>query len=347
MKTVEMSVIIPVYNAQEYLRHLLFDIQRQKGIDFEVILIDDGSSDNSFKICKEFAVKDSRFHYYRQQNKGVSAARNKGIEKAKGDYIIFLDSDDRIPEDSFRKLLDPMKSYPKIDLVIGKYKAVGDFKKDEELFWQSDVLGRKHYEEMLLDCISAAISFYYGCVWNKLYRKSIIIENQIRFDEKLKWCEDFIFNMGYFQYVQFCYYLTDVIYHYCYRSGSASTQDEIIDDRMDFLRYQYLMNLNKKIKDTAVRELYKRKVKLFLIHRMHGVLSEKAKKWSIFNQKGYQEWKDYFYTTGDVSLWKEKNIVSELTAAEKVTRMMIRLKLYHFTYIYYVIKSRMKKRSSK
>lgn len=342
METVLLSVIVPVYNAQDYLKNLLSDIQKQQNTNFEVILIDDGSIDGSRDICEEYVKNDSRFHYSYQQNQGVSAARNNGIKKAKGEYIIFLDSDDRIPQNCFKKFLEPFETKNDLDLVIGKYQSIGDVQTDRELYCQSALSGKKKYEDMVWDCISLAISFYYGAVWNKVYRKDIIDSNQIWFDESLQWCEDFIFNINYFQHVRFCYYLNESIYYYCYRSDSTLSREGIIDDRLDFVRYRYLSCLKEEIEGNLAKEKYQKKVDMFLIDRIHGILSDKAKKWKILDKSGYAQLKKYLLTEESVFVWKQKSIFINLSVAEKIVWILMKIKLFYLIYLYYIIKNRAK-----
>lgn len=94
----KVSVIVPIYNVKQYLKAMLDSVSEQKFEEFEVLLIDDGSSDGSAEIAKAYAAKDKRYRYIRQENAGVSAARNRGIEEAKGDYLAFYDADDIVPE---------------------------------------------------------------------------------------------------------------------------------------------------------------------------------------------------------------------------------------------------------
>lgn len=94
-----ISVIIPVYNTESYVRVCLESLVEQTYTNFEVIMIDDGSTDNSGEICQEYTERDSRFHYYRKENGGVSSARNLGIEYSRGNYLTFVDSDDWVEED--------------------------------------------------------------------------------------------------------------------------------------------------------------------------------------------------------------------------------------------------------
>ena len=101
MKHMDMiSVTVPVYNAEEWLRDALASLQAQTHSDFEVVLVDDGSNDGSPDICQEFCERDPRFRLIRQANAGVSAARNRGIEESRGEWIAFMDADDVMPPDA-------------------------------------------------------------------------------------------------------------------------------------------------------------------------------------------------------------------------------------------------------
>lgn len=344
METVLFSIIIPIYNAQNYLEDLLQDIQRQGVHEFEVLMIDDGSVDGSSEICRRHTVLDTRFRYFRQENQGVSAARNRGIELSRGKYLLFLDADDRIPEDTFIQYMKKLVENPEIDLVIGKYQTIGDFSdQNSSLFWQSDLSGKKKYLELLSDCLNGADTFYYGAVWNKVFRRDIIQEYQIQFDETMKWSEDFDFCVRYFRYVRYCYYLKSITYCYYRRPGSALSQDGIIDDRIDFLRYRLLSAMTEEIEDDKQREIYQKKTDLFLICRVHGVMSTKAKNWKMLDRHSYKEWKDYMFIQENMAVWKNRKNFHDLTRAQKIVWAGIETKCYYLVYAYYILKSRMKK----
>lgn len=100
----KVSVIVPVYNVENYIYDMLTSVQEQTFKDFEVIMVDDGSTDDSPQIAGEFAARDGRFKYFRQENAGVSAARNFGIREASGDYMVFYDPDDLIPGRALEKM---------------------------------------------------------------------------------------------------------------------------------------------------------------------------------------------------------------------------------------------------
>ena len=114
---VKVSIIIPVYNTAKYLEDCLESASEQTLKDIEIIIVNDDSTDNSEDIIKKFCDKDNRFNYFKQTHKGVSSARNKGIELAKGEYIFFLDSDDIVAEDYFEKLYTNARKYNS-DLVL-------------------------------------------------------------------------------------------------------------------------------------------------------------------------------------------------------------------------------------
>ena len=116
MDKVKISIIIPVYNAEEYLDRCLHSVLDQDFTSFEVILVDDGSSDASPLICDRYSSTDPRFITLHQSNKGVSAARNSGLNMAQGEYVMFLDSDDVLLPDALEKMVDGLKDE---DVVVG------------------------------------------------------------------------------------------------------------------------------------------------------------------------------------------------------------------------------------
>lgn len=191
-----VSIIVPVYNAEEYLDNIFNDILQQSYFYLEIIIIDDGSRDNSWSIIQKYTNQDARIQCIKTVNRGPSSARNIGLKVAKGEYIRFIDADDSIPKDSIRLMVEAMKMSSNVDLVIGNYQCVPDhnyFKGDE----LSDVvLSKKEFTKSFVRNVK---SFYYGVTWNKLYKNEIICKNNIWFDEKIDWCEDLCFNIDYYE----------------------------------------------------------------------------------------------------------------------------------------------------
>ena len=185
----KVSVIVPIYNVEKYLRQCLDSIRNQEFTDFEVLMIDDGSPDNSRDICREYEKEDERFHYFHQENGGLSAARNYGIREAKGEYICFVDSDDMISRRYLQVLYESIEKYH-ADMVFGYFKKfydeteiVDDEKKEvslrlldqEEAYQKLTVIGEDYKSMNLI------------VAWNKLIRQDIVKETLFL---QGKWHED-------------------------------------------------------------------------------------------------------------------------------------------------------------
>ena len=120
-----LSIVIPVYNAEKYLHLSIESVLKNDYKNFELILIDDGSSDNSLEICKRFADSDKRIKVFTQENKGTSATRNRGLELAKGEYVAFLDSDDWVDKDMYSYLISILNKNPEVAYAeCGKYGII-------------------------------------------------------------------------------------------------------------------------------------------------------------------------------------------------------------------------------
>lgn len=180
-----ISIIVPVYNAEKYLHRCIDSILSQSYTDFELLIIDDGSTDSSGAICDEYAVDDSRVRVFHKPNGGVSSARNLGLDNAQGEYITFSDADDYVGEEwlaAYREVI-----VDGVDLAIqGYYIVDGDRTIEKNLFaHQGNTIVAKR--ELITSLMSQGI---YGYLWVKLFRRQIIEENHIRFDEQSAFRED-------------------------------------------------------------------------------------------------------------------------------------------------------------
>lgn len=230
-----VSIIVPVYNAEQYLERMILSVLAQTYPHFELILIDDGSIDSSLEICQRH--RDSRIKVFEQINAGVSVARNKGISVAKGDYIVFVDSDDSIEPDMLQKL---MCNQPKEDeLIIYGYYIHNEDKNN--IITKS--LGISEQLELTTSSIASNYWEYssYGFInppWNKLYVTSIIRNNNILFPIGVKIGEDLIFNLTYFSKVRLIKIIDEHFYHYYLYSTQTTRKVHlgIADDMIKFLR---------------------------------------------------------------------------------------------------------------
>jgi len=217
MKQPLVSVIVPVYNAGDYLRPCLESIARQEPEDMEVLLINDGSTDGSLSVCEEFEAADSRFKVIDQPNAGVSAARNHGLRAARGKYLQFVDADDRLTPDATPILLTAAEKQG-ADLVAAHfYRVVKDRCVQRGHIKGERFLNRADYAEQMR---KAPANYYYGVLWNKLYDRSIVERQGIRFDEQINWCEDFLFNLEYLRYCRLIAAVPRPVYYYYKREGS-------------------------------------------------------------------------------------------------------------------------------
>lgn len=183
------SIILPIYNVEKYLKECVDSIQAQTFKDYEIILVDDGSKDSSPAICDELAEKDGRIKVIHKPNGGQSTARNMGLEKAEGKYVIYLDSDDFITSDSFFQDIYDKIQETDSDIVLYKYSKYFDDSKtlDKCTFTLDFAENITDSEEMLETLVKK--DAYYGMAWVKAFRREMAIENGVVFDTNLV-CED-------------------------------------------------------------------------------------------------------------------------------------------------------------
>ena len=246
MNTPIVSIIVPVYNAAKpldrdktVLHRCIDSILNQEYRDYELIIVDDGSKDESGKILDEYAAKDSRIKVIHKENSGVSNTRNLAIQNARGKYIQFLDADDWITTDATKSLVRTMEE-SKADLVIADfYRVVGENTSHKGRIDSDKVLTRDEFADYM---IQNPADYYYGVLWNKLYKKSIIDAYHLKMDASLSWSEDFIFNLEYLLHVNKVAPLQLPIYYYVKTEGSLVSQSRfdirnIVDMKLSVIKY--------------------------------------------------------------------------------------------------------------
>lgn len=216
-----VSIIVPVYNAQKSIGRCIESIINQEFTDFEVILVNDGSLDESGNICDEYAAKDSRIRVIHKKNTGVSDSRNLALDAAKGEYIQFMDSDDWITTDAVSLLYRTAKEH-QCDMVIADfYRVVGQRVSHKGDIDEDGIMTR---EEFAAHMMENPADFYYGVLWNKLFKREIIEKYKLRMDREISWCEDFMFNLEYIRHTESIYALGVPIYYYVKTKGSLASQ---------------------------------------------------------------------------------------------------------------------------
>ncbi len=213
-----VSVIVPIYNSEKYLKRCVDSILSQTFSDFELLLVDDGSTDGSGSICDEYSAKDSRVRVFHKENGGVSSARNLGLDNARGEWITFVDSDDYL-EKSF---LAELSEFEDVDFVISGGRFIN---KGRNYAPQS--ISKMKVEDDLPFMDEQLMQIYLRTPWAKLYKHSIILQNNLRFDSCLYIGEDTEFNLRYMQSVECVGFSSEALY--CYNDDEKQP-------------YKYVMN---------------------------------------------------------------------------------------------------------
>ncbi|WP_283680612.1 glycosyltransferase [Parablautia sp. Marseille-Q6255] len=259
-----ITIIIPVYNAEMTIVRCLDSVLKQEYTDFEVLIIDDGSTDNSGSICDSYEKKDSRVRVIHQENSGVSASRNLALKLAKGTYIQFLDSDDWITPNAMRLLSSAILAN-KCDMVICDFYRVSGKRVSQK--GNIDEEGLLTTEEFAAYMLENPADFYYGVLWNKLYRKELIETYQLKMDPTISWCEDFMFNLEYLRHTKTLYALPIPLYYYVNTKGSLVNQGMSITQtiKMKLMVFEYYNNFYKHILTEKDYEKNQLRVYRFLI----------------------------------------------------------------------------------
>lgn len=208
-----ISIIVPVFNVEKYLEKCLISLQKQTYQNIEIILIDDGSTDGSSEICKAFCGKDSRFQYIAQENSGVSKARNKGLDIAKGEYLAFCDSDDWVDEDTYESLYNLLVSTSSDISIVSFVLEDG---KDKEVV---DDLSIYTFDKKQAILEMHRGEYFQGHLCNKLIKRQLL--GYVRFQEDIAIYEDMLFMWQVFHNAKKVVFQNIHKYHYVHNVNSA------------------------------------------------------------------------------------------------------------------------------
>lgn len=235
-----ISIIIPAYNVEQYLTDCLSSIEQQTYQNFEVILIDDGSIDSTGAMCDTVATKDDRFKVIHQKNQGVSVARNKGIEKARGEYIAFIDSDDKITPE-----------------YLSSFSLKNDIEIQGHVIYENNIQRSVIYSKRKVQKDVAKVFClgpFNSAVWGKIFKTSIIKDNKIVFPVNLCFSEDTIFLLQYIKHCKTLAVFDAAEYIYIKHSGSLTDKkypmnDMMLKEKMIVESYKLLFPESKFQKD--------------------------------------------------------------------------------------------------
>ena len=306
-----VSIILPVYNAQNHLARCVGSICAQTYRNIEIIILNDGSKDQSLPVCEEFRQKDPRILLVDKANSGVSDTRNLGLKLASGKYVEFVDSDDYLDPDFTERLVAAAEEN-EADFVIAPYKMVipaGASKPEQVLDKIQDELGvmsvarppevREYgflpagvYDKdtFALRLMDKPASYFYSVLWNKLYRRDILTGNDIQFVREMRRAEDLVFNLRYIQYAERFVAIDKPGYYYvqnpqsiCHTQINAAT---IVQNKLQVFRYYKDLYTRLGIYEEVRPQLYK-----FLVDIAESTYPSGPFKKAIDEAKAY--WKEH------------------------------------------------------
>lgn len=296
MRTV--SVIIPVYNAEKCLERCINSVLLQNYKNIEIIIIDDGSIDNSKYLCDKYAINKS-IKVIHKENGGPASARNVGIKYSTGDLICFVDSDDFVDNDYIAKLLNAIECNPKSLVMCGYIKDDLKFNNClDECIYNSSYYKELDYNNHLLELYDKTLIQQ---LWNKIFIRSIIVDNDITFDESLSIGEDTRFVLEYLKYLKpnQIYFINECLYHYKRDQENSlmfNTGYEKIDNLLDNLKSLLdLTSLTNEVKQEMFQSRRNTMIENYAYIIYHNPkMKEKTKKELILRldeEKGHELYK--------------------------------------------------------
>lgn len=247
----KVSVIVPVYNTEKYLNKCIDSILAQTFTDFELLLIDDGSTDNSGKICEEYAEKDKRVKVFHKENGGVSRARNLGIDNAQGEYLSFIDSDDYIRPEMYSELVAVADKYG-VDLVSSDIALNGKVLPNKTPSFRK--LEKEEIRNKVLTYFTVNDNSGTGAYTTMLIKRSVLIDNNVRFYEDFAFQEDLMFVINVYANISSMYYISKAFYEYTTHATGLYAAYRKIDGANFVKARRIMLSLIEKY-DIAINKL--------------------------------------------------------------------------------------------
>lgn len=238
-----ISIIVPIYNIEKYIEKCIFSLINQTYRDIEILLINDGSTDDSLDVCLKWEKLDQRIRVYSKDNQGVSKTRNFGLSLAKGDYIFFIDGDDWIDKNCLETMMNYMND--EIDIVCCEFKEIDENNGDFDLFSHSNQYGILEKNDIIQDYYLNKL--YMKTIWGKIYKKELW--NHIKFID-LKYSEDTYAMFEIAQKTNKLVMLEKAFYNYLQRNEGASHNKSIqYYENLSFTNYHNYLKAKEKYKE--------------------------------------------------------------------------------------------------
>ena len=329
-----VSIIIPFYNAEKYIDKCMNSILQQEYKNIEIIFVNDGSIDNSLNKLKEY--KDNRIKIYSQNKKGVSAARNLGMEKANGKYIAFMDIDDELDSLYIKKFIESAEA-EKVDVVICNYNEIySDGSKKEILLpWKNIKIDKKTIEERLIPQMISENEnemSIRGLVWRTFIKKKTIDDNKLRFIEGIQIAEDLLFVIQLYNRVNEIYVLRDCLYNYY--KNSESTLNKYLDNMIEtnIIFHNYFVDVLKKenLYNNNKKRYLKNKLQKYTIEISNAVRCPKIKETYKQIKKTRKNYLEEFEEYDLKCIKKEKRLALILLKYNLITILIILFKIKEY-----------------
>lgn len=252
MKDILLSIIIPMYNLEKYIAFCIESIVSQVNKNIEIILIDDGSKDGTREICNEYCKKYDFIKYFYQENAGVSVARNNGLQKAKGEYILFVDGDDWIIKDSLPYIINKIRNNKEIDILAGNFVKSKKNKIRNKKIKYIPNLPEYNYPENLIKLFET--NNFNPALWCNIIKRKLFLDNDIFLDVNVKYTEDMDCTLRLYLKAKRIDMLDTPFYVYRQNQTSATHSCSIkrVDDTMNFV-----IKWNNEIKEIESEDLRK------------------------------------------------------------------------------------------
>lgn len=244
-----ISIIVPVYNVEQYIIKCLESVKSQTFLNYECVIVNDGTKDNSAVLVRDFIDRNklNNFFLIEKENGGISSARNFGLDKSKGKYVYFLDSDDWMESNSLQSLVNCMCGKD-VDLAIGGYRAY-DQRTGKFDVWSNYPIS----QGVIPKDLWALHSFSF--VWGRLYKKSIIDCNNLRFDERIEYAEDNAWHFDYNRYVKTYACTNDIGYNYRINREGALTS-KLVTPKMKYYIGEHMFSFYDAFDDTIIKDVF-------------------------------------------------------------------------------------------
>ena len=290
----KVSVIVPAYNCSHTINRCIYSLLDQEYEHYEVIILDDGSDDDTGVICQRAADISDKIRYFRLDHRGVSLVRNEGLRHAKGEYLMFVDADDYVRRDYISRMVSSIQCDDDCDMCICSYeRVIFDGLYPIKKLQRPGLIRRQRY---LLNTLKDPGHHYFGVLWNKIFKRSIIESNNISFNKDISLGEDFVFTLKYLRYASKIKIINDKLYYYCYQNQGSS-----------------LSRINHKTIQDCMTEMDSRNI----IFDVYGDVFKSEGIYKVLEKRLYHYWivfllrqryslnREYQWTDNDKSLWQK------------------------------------------